>query len=241
MKMSARHAARISAIPLVLSALVISPACGSSSVTTSTSPTALTRCSVTATGTYAVPAQGGGGAVAVSAARECSWSVSLDCQWLSIKTGSTGQGEGSVEYAAVANPDPVTRKGALLLNEQRFEVTQAAGECVVSLAEISATFAQTGGSGHLDVRASSAMCTWTAASETPWIVLRGETSGKGSAQIAFDVLPAAGPLPTGSIPVAGQRFSVTQAEGCAYAIAPAAATAAAVGANGAIAVTAGPG
>ena len=233
--MFARGFAPTSTVAVLFSALLVS-GCGSTA-TTATSPSNLTRCSVTVNGTATVPAQGGSGTVTVSAARECSWVASIEGQWLSIKNGATGQGDGAVEFAAVANPAPAIRKGALVVNDQRFEVAQGAGECTVTLAESAATFAQAGGSGRIDVRASNAQCPWTAEPEAAWIVIRGETSGQGNAQVPFDVMPMNGPPRTASIKIAGQRFTVTQAEGCAYAINPVGATATAAGSSGAVTVT----
>ena len=137
-----------------------------------------------------------------------------------MKSGQSGQGDGRVEFTAAANPDPVNRRGALLLNSQRAEITQSAAECVISLAETSASFSPSGGSGRVEVRASSALCTWTVSSDQPWIALRSGSEGKGAASVLFEVAATTGPPRVGTITVAGQRFSVTQSEGCTYSIAP---------------------
>jgi len=47
-------------------------------------------------------------------------------------------------------------------------------------------------------------------------------NGKGSAPVAFTVTPTTGPPRTGTLTIAGLHFSVTQSEGCTYAIAPSA-------------------
>ena len=224
----------------VLALALIAAACGSSA-TKITSPTSLTRCSVTLSGPSNVPAQGGSGTVSVAAARECSWNASVEGAWLSIKSGAAGQGEGAVEFAAAANPDPATRRGAIVLNEQRVEVTQAAGECVITLAENGASFSPDGGSGRVEVRASSGLCTWTATTNTNWITLRSEANGKGTAPVIFDVASTTGPPRTGVISVAGQRFEVIQSQGCTYGIAPGTFAAPAAGGNGTITVTTTPG
>ena len=151
---------------LSLLTLVFSTGCGSSATTsTATSPTSINRCAVTVNGNGQVPAQGGAGSLAVTAARECVWSASAEGQWLTIKTGATGQGDGAIEFNAAANPDPVVRRGAIVLNEQRVEVSQAAGECAYSLSEASGSFPQAGGAGQFEVRASSGLCSWTAQSD----------------------------------------------------------------------------
>ena len=226
----------------IVRTLLISPAlaalasCGSSG-TTATAPTSITRCGVTVSvSELQVPSQGGAGTVTVTTARECAWTASVEGQWLAIRTGGNGQGDGSVEFAATANGDPVTRRGAVVVNAQRAEITQAAAPCEISLMTPAGTFGQSGGSGQIDVRASSSMCQWTASANVDWVTVR-RTSGQGSAQIPFDVQPTSGPPRTGTVVVAGQQFSVTQAEGCAYAISPAAHNATPAGGTSAMAIT----
>lgn len=192
--------------------LVSATGCGSSATTsTATSPSSINRCAVTVNGSGQVPAQGGAGSLAVSAARECVWAASAEGQWLSIKAGASGQGDGSIEYNAIANPDPAVRRGAIVLNEQRVEVTQAAGECVYSLSEASGNFPQAGGAGQFEVRASSGMCSWTAQSDAPWVSVRAAASRQGTATVQFDVSPATGQQRTATITAAGLRFTVGQA------------------------------
>ena len=225
---------------LLLAAAVLASRCGSSA-TTATSPTSLTRCSVTLSGTTAVPAAGGSGTIAVAAARECAWTATVEGAWLSLKSAASGQGDGSVEFSASMNPDPVTRRGAVVLNQQRVELTQAAGECTIRLAESATSFSQAGGTGRVEVVASSGMCTWTAEADATWIVLRSDANGRGTGAVQFEVLPTTGPPRSGTIKVAGQRFSITQSEGCAYSITPPAFNAGASGGSGSVTVTTIPG
>ena len=186
--------------------------CGSSATTaTSTGPTPINRCSVTVNGDGQVPAQGGNRSFSVSAARECSWSASVEGQWLAIRAGTSGQGDGTVEVSAAANPDPQVRRGNVVLNEQRVELTQAAGVCSYSLSDSSNSFAQPGGSGVFDVRASSSLCSWTASSDSPWIAIRSGASGRGTAAVQFEVAAGTGVARTGVITAAGLRFGVIQA------------------------------
>ncbi len=135
--------------PALLILLCLAAACGSSS-STITAPSTITRCSVSVNGVNgSLPAGGGAATISVSAARECAWTASTEASWLSIRSGRSGQGDGAVEFAASPNPDPSARRGAVILNEQRVEVVQAAGECTISLAESGATFPQAGGAGQV--------------------------------------------------------------------------------------------
>ncbi len=228
---------------LSLLTLVLAAGCGSSATTsTAPGPTTINRCAVTINGNSQVPAQGGAGSLAVSAARECVWAASAEGQWLTIKAGASGQGDGSIEFNAAANPDPAVRRGAIVLNEQRAEVIQAAGECVYSLSEASGSFPQAGGAGRFEVRASSGMCSWTAQSDAPWVSVRAGANGQGTATVQFDVSAAGGQPRNATITAAGLRFSVVQtAANCAYEVAPGAFTAAAGGDTLTVTVTTGPG
>ena len=219
------RSSRVSLLALTLLTLAGTAGCGSSATTTTaTGPTPISRCSVAVTGDGQVPAQGGNRTFSVSAARECAWSASVEGQWLAIKGGISGQGDGSVEVTADANPDPQVRRGNVVLNEQRVEVTQAAAECRYSLSDPSRSFGHAGGSGAFDVRASSALCAWAASSDSPWIIIRSGASGKGTAAVEFDVAGSSGAPRTGIITAAGLRFSVMQAAACSYTVAPGAHT-----------------
>ena len=233
--------APFSAVAAVLLWSLALSACGSSG-NTYTAPSTLTKCAVafdTPTGTVA--ADGGSGAIPVKTDRECAWTAEPDVPWLSITAGRSGQGAGTVEFAAAANNDPVARNGGIMLNGSRAQVTQAAAQCQFTLASTSASMSQGGGSSSVDLRASSALCTWTAASDADWLAITSGANGKGSAAVAFTVAPTTGPPRTGTLTIAGLHFSVTQSEGCAFAIAPSAFAAGAAGGSGAVTVTAGPG
>ena len=211
--------------------------CGGSAATTMTSPTSINRCAISMQGLDTpLPATGGTASISLTAARECAWSASVEGTWLSIKSGASGQGDGTVEFAATANPDPQMRRGAITANGQRTEVMQTAGTCEISLGQSAASFNQGGGSGHVPVRASSAMCGWSASADADWIQLR-TSNGQGNGTVSFEVPPSTQPPRSAIITVGGQKFSVTQSEGCTFAIAPASQSVPPAGGGGTIAVT----
>ena len=187
-----------------------------------------------------MPAAGGSGVASVAATRECAWSASVEGGWLSIRSGASGQGDGTVEFTAAANPDPQVRSGALVVNGSKTAITQSAAECVITLATSSADFPQTGGTERIDVVASSALCSWTASADAPWITITSGASGRGSGPVLIAVAATSGPPRTGSLTIAGQRFSVTQSPGCTYVIDRTAHTAGAAGDAGNIVVTTAP-
>ncbi len=215
--------------------------CGSSGQTFTT-PSPVSKCAVSFDAPpSSLPAAGGAAALRVKTERECQWTAQPDVAWLNITAGASGQGDGTVQFNAAANGEPVARTGGIMLNGLRAQVTQAAGDCRYDLAPSSAAVPQAGGSGRVEVRASSALCTWTATSDVDWIAITSGASGKGSAPVLFNVLAAAGPPRTGTLTIAGHHFSVTQAEGCTYAIAPSSVAVGAAGGSNVVTVTAGTG
>ena len=224
----------------VLGGSLLLSACGSSG-NTITSPSTASKCSVNFDApTTPLPATGGTGSVIVKTERDCQWSAQPDVGWLSITSGSSGQGEGAVQFNAAANGEPAARTGGIMLNTQRVQVTQAAAECQFELATPSGSFPQSGGSGSVNLKASSSLCTWSVTSDVPWIQV-STANGKGSASVAFSVASTTGPPRTGTLTIAGLRFSVTQSEGCTYAIAPSTYAAGASGGSSAVTVTSAPG
>ncbi len=218
-------------------AIVAAAGCGSST-STSTAPSTISRCSVTLGATDAtVPPEGGTGRIQVTTARECAWSAASEAPWLSITSSNSGQGDGSIEYRVAANADPVARRGGIVLNNQRAEITQAAAACVLQLRQPSASFPQTGGAGSIEVVASSQMCTWTASTEADWITFTSSANGKGTAALTFNVAPSGGPPRTATISVGNQQFSVTQSVGCSYSLSHATQTVSPSGGRGTITIS----
>ena len=70
-------------------------------------------------------AAGGTGAVQVTAATGCTWKASTNAGWLTIGSGASGSGNGTVNYAVAANTSATSRTGTLTIAGQTFTVTQA--------------------------------------------------------------------------------------------------------------------
>ncbi len=90
-------------------------------------------------------------------------------------------------------------------------VAPSADKCAVSIATSATSFPATGGSGSVTV-STARDCTWSLASDAPWLSLTGANAGQGDAVVAFGV--AANPLPsprTGGIAAGPDRQVVSQA------------------------------
>jgi len=155
----------------------------------------------------AVPAAGGGGNFAVGAlGTACSWTATSNATWLTAS--GAGPGNGTVNYTASPNASSVGRSGTITAGGQTFKVVQAANApCTYSLQQAGQSFPAAGGNGTATVQ-TAAGCTWNATSNVQWLTIAQTTSTTASYTVAANPAAAAR---TGSLTIAGQTYSVTQA------------------------------
>jgi hypothetical protein len=180
---------------------------------------------------------GGTGTVAVNAANGCSWNATVNANWLTITSATSGSGNGSITFSAAPNSGPA-RSGTLTVADETFTVEQGgAASCTFSLSPANQNVAAGGGTGSVTVTAG-ATCAWTAASNAGWITVTSETSRTGTGTVSFAVAANAGAARNGTLTIAGHTFTVTQeAVSCTYGISPSSQNVAAVGGSGSVAVT----
>ena len=73
------------------------------------------------------------GTIAVSAGTGCIWTATTSLPWVSIVSGATGSGNGTVSYSVQAAPSSTSRSGTIAVAGQSFLVTQGSpGFCDVN-------------------------------------------------------------------------------------------------------------
>ena len=77
-----------------------------------------------------ITAAGGAGTVAVTAATGCAWTATSHAAWITVRSGSSGTGNGSVTFDVGANTG-AARSGTLTIAGQTFTVNQASGQLFV--------------------------------------------------------------------------------------------------------------
>jgi hypothetical protein len=114
--------------------------------------------------------------------------------------------------------------------------------CAYTLSATSQSFGVEGGAGGVSVTADGG-CARTATSNANWITVNSGASGAGPGAISFTVAANGGVTRTGTLAIAGQTFTVTQAGAvsCAYTLSPASRYIGSGGGSGIISVTAAPG
>ena len=170
-------------------------------------------------------AGGAGTPVAVSAASTCQWTAASNASWITVSSGATGTGNGTVTFSVAANSG-AARTGTLTIAGLAFTVSQSASgsppppSCSYSISPTSHNFPVQGGTDDVNVSTTST-CSWTAASNVPWVTIASGASGTGNGRVDYAVLPNIGPARTGTLTIAGQTFTVNQAAlVCSYSISP---------------------
>jgi uncharacterized delta-60 repeat protein len=163
------------------------------------------------------PLNGGGGSFNISTGAGCAWTAQSNDNWITITGGSSGSGNGTVSFNVAANAGPA-RTGTITAAGLTFTVNQASG-CGFSLSATSASFPASGGNGNVVISTPNG-CAWTATSNVNWISITGGASGSGNGTVTYNVQANTGPARTGTLTIAGQTYTVTQANGCTYNISP---------------------
>jgi hypothetical protein len=204
---------RLSGLHLLATALgaaalaLVAAACGSTSVTEVSGPTALRCVATAAVPSSPLPFDGGRTNVAVNSARECEWTLASDTSWL-VVTPSAGVGASEVTLTAAANGDAIPRTGVLNLNDQRITLTQEPAPCRWELGQMRASVGADGGTVVIPL-STLIGCPWTATPTEGWLRVP-RSSGTGPAQIDVSVQANPGGVRSAEVMVAGFGFIVTQ-------------------------------
>lgn len=206
-----------------------------------------TTCSYTAAPmSAAYAATGGTGGITIGTQPGCPWAATSQATWITITAGSSGNGNGTVQYSVAANTGPAGRTGSITAAGQTVTITQAGSgsTCMYGVAPNSASYPAAASSGNVAVT-TPAGCAWTASSQVNWIIVTSGASGSGNGTVQYTVAAntdSAGR--TGTLTVATQTVTISQAgtaPQCTYNAAPETAFYAVAGGTGNISVTTQPG
>lgn len=166
---------------------------------------------------------GGSGSINVTTASGCAWTAVSNDSWITVTSGASGNGNGTVSYIVASSSDRNDRTGTITVAGQTFTVTQYSPPCVTSISPLGFSYESGGGQGSISVVAPS-NCSWTSASNVGWITVTSGTSGTGNGKVKYNVAPNTGQVTRSGVVVIGKRVHrVTQAPGaviCTYQISP---------------------
>lgn len=173
-----------------------------------TSPPPPCAFSLSSTGQFF--SQGGGqGSFGVVCAAGCNWIVASNRDWITITSNKLGSGTDSVNFVVRQNFGTTSRTGAISVAGLTLPVIQAGSLCTYAVNTATQSFGSAGGVGAINVTAPPG-CSWTAASNSSWIIISSGSSGNGSATVTYSVQVSQGPVRIGAINVAGRTVIIKQ-------------------------------
>jgi len=187
---------------------VLLTGCETSSTVSTGGPTPV-KCVVSLGAPPMMDAGGGSGTLSITTQPECAWDVSTSVSWISALAPSSGQGAADVSFRVAPNEGSSVRDGMIVVNGEQARVSQRA-PCRYEIGPASQSIGASGGAGNLTITTANE-CAWTAVVEVGWISLSSSATGAGPGRVTFTVAPNQGEARSGSIAIANQRPTVTQA------------------------------
>ncbi|KJR40354.1 S-layer homology region domain protein [Candidatus Magnetoovum chiemensis] len=153
---------------------------------------------------------GGAGTIEVSSSTGCEWTPEASDDWISITSGSSGNGIGTITYTVNSNSG-FQRGGKIEIMGEEVDIVQAGDPCVYDLMPKVGVYTSQSGSGSVDVITSLDTCAWTAVSDNSWITIDAGSNGTGNAAVSYSVSENPNTSPRiGILEIAGRKFTVTQ-------------------------------
>src|SRR5204862_92088 len=136
--------------------------------------------------------------------------------------GASGSGIGTVSCSVAANPGTPSRPGTITTAGHPFPLplpTRRSSDLISPTSSNLTTSAAT--TGNVAVTAGTG-CSWTATSNDAWLTISAGASGSGNGTVSYSVAANTGTTSrTGTMTIAGQTFTVTQAGApCTFSILP---------------------
>ena len=180
-------------------------------------------------------AAAGSANVTVTVPTGCAWTATSSVSWLTVTSGTSGNGNGTVGYAATANTGP-TRSANLTVGGQTFMVTQANG-CTYAASPTSVSAVAGSSSGSVALTAGAG-CTWASSSSASWLTVTSGASGSGNGSVGYAIAANTGAARSATLTVGGKSITVSQAAlVCTYAFAPTSASFTAATGSSSVTVT----
>lgn len=155
----------------------------------------------------------------------CPWTAAPGASWITIATGQSGSGTGTVRFRISDNYD-APRSGIVMVRwptpteGQNVRIAQAG--CYYGVSRNSFSLTGSGGTGTFDVvqqsepytcgGATQDACVWTAQSDAAWIAVTSSMPRRGDNPVSFSVAPNDGTAErSGTITVRDKAVRITQA------------------------------
>lgn len=139
------------------------------------------------------------------------WVGTTPASWIQVLSAPMN-GDGTLKIRILSNTTGSQRTADVFVLNQKVKVIQTSVEATFTLNPASTTAPAAGKSGAVGVTASAGNPAWTAASNAAWITVTNGPNYTGNASVNYTVAANASNDPrTGTVTIAGQTFTVTQA------------------------------
>jgi triacylglycerol esterase/lipase EstA (alpha/beta hydrolase family) len=154
---------------------------------------------------------GGSSSFSLGTGTGCQWSAASQVPWITITSGTSGTGPGTVDFSIAANPETVPRMGTIQAgngSSSMFFTVVEVGVCSYSLSNALLTFSPGGGSGTVTVTTQTG-CVWSAVPNATWLTITSGASGTGSGSFTFSAAPGNTNMSfTGTVTVMSQILTI---------------------------------
>ena len=170
-----------------------------------------------------IACMGGSYTVNVTAPGGCAWTAASNSAWITITAGTSGSGNGTVNYSVSKNTSTSVRSGTLTISGQPFKVDQTgvAATCTyqfqcdnTSSSHARCTHGWLADTGYILVSTTTGCgCPWTATSHAAWIKITSVTilGARGGGRVDYSISANRGKeARVGIITVAGQNLYIKQ-------------------------------
>jgi YVTN family beta-propeller protein len=153
---------------------------------------------------------GGPGGVNVTSPTGCAWTAVSNVGWVTVNSGASGSGNGSVGFTVGSNASSLTQNGTLTIAGLTYTVNETGVACTYSLSASSNSFPAAGGPGSVNVTAPAG-CAWTAVSNVGWTTVNSGASGSGNGSVGYTVSSNNGTTSlSGTLTIAGLTYTVNE-------------------------------
>jgi poly(beta-D-mannuronate) lyase len=152
------------------------------------------------------------GSIALTAGGACPWTASTPNSWITVLSGPTNSGNGTIIYKVSANSTYADRTGVISAGGQAFAVLQQGIPCTYTISTNLVRHSEALEIGEIDVYAG-AQCPWTVSNTNDWIEILFRTNGVGNGSATYSVDANLGLSRTGFVSVAGFLCRIEQDRG----------------------------
>ena len=153
----------------------------------------------------------GGESRTVDVASNVAWSASSNSSWLTITSGASGNGNGTVAFTAVANPG-AGRTGPITVTGGGLTATVSVPQDAVSAASLTLnpTSQTVAAGGETRSVAVTTTVAWTAVSDSTWLTITAGASGSNNGTVTYAAAANnTGSARSGTITVSGGGATAT--------------------------------